>query len=65
MASRASSLEPGATRTFIVRLNATGQRLLKKRHRFRTALTVTGTVVGTLTAKLLDEPLVMGMPSCA
>jgi hypothetical protein len=53
-------LEPGATRIFTIWLNTKGRRLLKKRHRFRTTLTVTGTVVGTLTGKLLEEPLVVG-----
>ena len=65
--SSTTKLGAGTTRTLSVSLNAAGRRLvkkqkhlLKKRKRLATTLTVTGTILGTLTAALQAEKLVFG-----
>ena len=55
-----TKLRAGRRRTLSIPLNAVGQGLLKKRHRLAATMDVSGTVVGTLTAKLRTEKLVFG-----
>jgi hypothetical protein len=50
----------GTTRTLSVSLNATGRRLLRKRHRLAATLNVNGTIIGTLTARLRSDKLIIG-----
>jgi hypothetical protein len=59
--SLATHMAAGATRTLTVPLNAVGRRLLRKRHAIIVKLTVTGTVIGTLTARLRSDELIIRM----
>ena len=55
-----TKLLAGRRRTLSLSLNAIGRGLLRQRHRLAATLDVSGTVVGTLTAKLRTEKLVFG-----
>jgi hypothetical protein len=57
--SSTTTLAAGTTHTLSLSLNKKGKRLLEKRHRLATTLTISGTVIGTLTAILRDEHLVL------
>jgi len=56
--SSTTTLDAGTTRTLTVSLNVAGRHLLKQRRRLAVMLTVRGTVIGTLTAKLQVDRLV-------
>jgi hypothetical protein len=58
--SLTTKLPAGRRRTLSVSLNATGRRLLRKRHRLVATLAVSGTILGTLTAKLHTEQFAFG-----
>ena len=53
--SLSATIGAGAQRTLTVSLNATGKRLLKKLHTLNVTLTVSGTVIGKLTATLQTD----------
>jgi hypothetical protein len=55
--SLSTTIGAGAQRTLTVSLNSTGKRLLKKYHSLNVTLTVSGTVIGTLTATLQTDKL--------
>jgi hypothetical protein len=61
--SSTAKLGVGARRTLSVSLNATGQRMLKKQHTLGVTFTVSGTVVGRLTANLQSAKLVFTQKS--
>jgi hypothetical protein len=56
--STSTTMGSGARRTVTVSLNSTGRSLLKKHHSLAVTLTVSGTVIGTLTATLQTDKLV-------
>jgi hypothetical protein len=53
--SSTTKLKPGASRKLSVSLNATGRSLLKKQHKLAATLTVSGTLLGRLTATLQTD----------
>ena len=55
--SSTTKLKPGASRRLSVSLNATGRSLLKKQHKLAATLTVSGTLLGRLTATLQTDKL--------
>jgi Alpha galactosidase A/Alpha galactosidase C-terminal beta sandwich domain len=55
-------LRPGQRYMATVALNATGRALLAHAHRLAVRLTVSGTVVGALSASLKSATLVLGVP---
>jgi len=54
-----TQIQAGTTRTLSVSLNATGRRLLRQRHRLAVTLKVDGTIIGTLTARLRIDKLII------
>jgi len=53
--SLSTTIGAGAQRTLTVSLNSTGKRLLRKLHTLNVTLTVSGTVIGKLTATLQTD----------
>jgi hypothetical protein len=57
--SATSVVPPGSTRTLAVSLNRTGRGLLSTRHALTVTFTVSGTLLGALTAPLRTETLLI------
>jgi hypothetical protein len=57
--SATATLPPGSTRTLTVSLDTSGRRMLVQRHALAVRLTVTGTILGVLTAPLQTRSLTL------
>jgi hypothetical protein len=56
-------MKPSEQRTILLKLNATARRLLTREHRLTVKVSVSGTVIGALSASLATTTLMLRDPS--